>query len=386
MRFWRSHLLIACAASTATAIVVGGIAFATIPNNLDGTVSACYKTSAPDKGQMRMIDHQAGRACRGGETMLNWPTRGFRWRGEWNGAAAYKKNDVVSFNGSSYIALTNTTNVLPVSRRLLGAHGRRGHRHGNDGRDRAHGRDRRDRRRGVRRLPARRDRPVRLRLHGRVHRQPDLHEREPHERELHRRQPRSRCDRPGQRDASPASSGAATTCPDGTTSSTKHAGELHRPPRPTRFVSRCRTRARSAPARRSRARRPVRAARTRRRARRRLRVAVASEHSTSPGPARSTMRAARLTSRPTMSSPRRRGQPQCTPMRTHIGSSPSDSRSNASLEREARVDRLARVVEPEQQPVAELLHDARRLGQRRAHQLLLPFEERRARRRRRARR
>ena len=49
MKFWRSHFLIACAASTVTALVVGGIAFATIPNNLDGSISACYKTTAPDK-------------------------------------------------------------------------------------------------------------------------------------------------------------------------------------------------------------------------------------------------------------------------------------------------------------------------------------------------
>jgi hypothetical protein len=115
MKFWRSHFLIACAASTATALVVGGIAFATIPNNMDGSISACYKSSAPDKGQMRIIDHQAGRACRAGETMLEWPTRIFRWRGEWSSSVAYKKNDVVSLNGSSYIALTNTTNVVPVS-------------------------------------------------------------------------------------------------------------------------------------------------------------------------------------------------------------------------------------------------------------------------------
>jgi Pentapeptide repeats (9 copies) len=115
MKFWRSRFLIACAASTLTALVVGGIAFATIPNNLDGSVTACYKASAPDKGQMRIIDRQAGRACRAGESMLTWPTRIFRWRGEWNGSTAYKQNDVVSLNGSSYIALTNTTNVLPVS-------------------------------------------------------------------------------------------------------------------------------------------------------------------------------------------------------------------------------------------------------------------------------
>ena len=62
MKFWRSHFLIACAASTATALVVGGIAFATIPNNLDGSITACMTTVAPNKGQIRIIDHQAGRS------------------------------------------------------------------------------------------------------------------------------------------------------------------------------------------------------------------------------------------------------------------------------------------------------------------------------------
>jgi Pentapeptide repeats (8 copies) len=115
MKSWRSHLLIACAASTATAIVVGGIAFATIPNNLDGSISACYKTSAPNKGEVRIIDHQAGRACRSGESMLTWSSHAFRWRGAWNGAVAYKINDVVSLDGSSYIATAPTKNVLPLS-------------------------------------------------------------------------------------------------------------------------------------------------------------------------------------------------------------------------------------------------------------------------------
>src|SRR6185437_9826144 len=104
MKLWRSHFLIACAASTATALVVGGIAFATIPNNLDGSISACMSTVAPTKGQIRIIDHQAGRACRHGEQMVSWSTRGFRWRGVWSNGAAYKTNDVVSYNGSSYIA------------------------------------------------------------------------------------------------------------------------------------------------------------------------------------------------------------------------------------------------------------------------------------------
>ena len=115
MKFWRSHLLIACAASTATAIIVGGIAFATIPNNLDGSISACYKTNPPNKGQMRIIDHQAGRACRAGESLLTWSSHAFRWRGAWSSSVAYKVNDVVQLNGSSYIAKAPTTNVLPLS-------------------------------------------------------------------------------------------------------------------------------------------------------------------------------------------------------------------------------------------------------------------------------
>lgn len=115
MRFWRSHFLIACAASTATALVVGGIAWATIPNNLDGAINACYKTTRPDKGAVRIIDHQGGRACRAGEEMLTWSSHAFRWRGEWQSTIPYKVNDVVSLDGSSYIARAPTTNVLPVS-------------------------------------------------------------------------------------------------------------------------------------------------------------------------------------------------------------------------------------------------------------------------------
>src|SRR5215472_9980362 len=36
-----------------------------------------------------------------------------QWRGEWTTPAAYAKNDGVSYQGSSYIALNNTTNNVP---------------------------------------------------------------------------------------------------------------------------------------------------------------------------------------------------------------------------------------------------------------------------------
>ena len=95
----------------------------------------------------------------------------------------------------------------------------------------------------------------------------------------------------------------------------------------------------------------------RRRAPRRPRRRSPPSRAPRPAPARSMMRDARFTSRPTMSSPRARGQPQCIPMRTHIGRSPSDSSSKARCSASVVTIAAPRVVEPQHQPVAELLHD-----------------------------
>jgi hypothetical protein len=110
-----SHFLVALAAATLTAVVVGGFAWATIPDNMNGNISACFRLVGPNKGSMRVIDHQDGRACHSDERLLTWSTRGFRWRGQWNSRVAYKPNDVVGYNGSSFIATKGTTNVLPSS-------------------------------------------------------------------------------------------------------------------------------------------------------------------------------------------------------------------------------------------------------------------------------
>ncbi|QIG73346.1 concanavalin A-like lectin/glucanase protein [Rhizobium phage RHph_Y5A] len=41
--------------------------------------------------------------------------RGLRWRGEWSNVTAYDEDDAVSYNGASYIALVDNTNVIPVA-------------------------------------------------------------------------------------------------------------------------------------------------------------------------------------------------------------------------------------------------------------------------------
>jgi hypothetical protein len=70
MRFLRSRLVVA--AVTATAVAVGGIAYAAIPGS-DGTISGCYSTSS---GALRVIDTATTTSCNSGENPINWNQRG----------------------------------------------------------------------------------------------------------------------------------------------------------------------------------------------------------------------------------------------------------------------------------------------------------------------
>jgi len=115
MKVLRSHILSACAASTVTALVVGGIAWAAVPSRSTGQIAACYKTSGPNKGELRIIDHQAGRSCSSTEAMLLWPTHDLRWRGSWSRKTVYAPRDAVSYQGSSFVALVATEGITPAS-------------------------------------------------------------------------------------------------------------------------------------------------------------------------------------------------------------------------------------------------------------------------------
>ena len=126
MKVLRSHILSACAASTVTALVVGGIAWAAIPSGTDGNIWACYRTTGPFKGALRVIDHQAGRACNGGEAMLSWPSHGLRWRGTWKGTTTYSPDDAVEYKGSTFVSLVASNSTTPTpgtAWALLASHG-----------------------------------------------------------------------------------------------------------------------------------------------------------------------------------------------------------------------------------------------------------------------
>ena len=88
-------------------MVGGGIAWAAIPDDASRAITACYPKSGAAKGALRVIDYQAGERCKAGEGTLTWQQQGMRWRGPWNTTTNYAQNDVVQYNGASYVAATN---------------------------------------------------------------------------------------------------------------------------------------------------------------------------------------------------------------------------------------------------------------------------------------
>jgi uncharacterized protein YjbI with pentapeptide repeats len=84
---WKTGLV----AGVLVGLVVGGtLAWAAIPDGGTGKVTACYATSGPSKGILRVIDYQAGERCAGGEASIGlqpfvacsaYPRAGVDWRG-----------------------------------------------------------------------------------------------------------------------------------------------------------------------------------------------------------------------------------------------------------------------------------------------------------------
>jgi len=115
MSFFRSRIFVACVASTVTALVVGGVGWAAIPDTTTGTITACYPTSGAKSGALRVIDHQAGTRCATGEAMLQWQRNQLRWRGNWKVSASYAANDGVYYHGSAYLATLTSVGIVPTN-------------------------------------------------------------------------------------------------------------------------------------------------------------------------------------------------------------------------------------------------------------------------------
>lgn len=94
------------------AVVAGGIVQAAIPDSTSGQITACVVKSGATAGAVRIID-TATSSCRSTEKVVTWQAQGVRWRGAWSATKTYRTNDVVSRNGSSYVATASSTNAAP---------------------------------------------------------------------------------------------------------------------------------------------------------------------------------------------------------------------------------------------------------------------------------
>ena len=90
----RSRLAIAFVSVAATATIVGGVAYATIPDSTTGIITGCYKTGGTNPGALRVIDAQGGAVCLGTETQISWDGKQLTFRGAYSSVTAYNKNDV----------------------------------------------------------------------------------------------------------------------------------------------------------------------------------------------------------------------------------------------------------------------------------------------------
>lgn len=93
--------------------LLAGPATADIPATGSAVYTGCYVTSGTNAGRLKVIDAEAGGSCLGTETEIEWNQRGINWQGTWVNTTAYKKNDAVLYQNSSYIALLDNTGVPP---------------------------------------------------------------------------------------------------------------------------------------------------------------------------------------------------------------------------------------------------------------------------------
>lgn len=96
-----------------TVVVVSGVplAIAAIPSSSTGAFTACVNKTS---GAVRIIDYQAGKRCTTRERTVGW-SKGYRYRGAWSASVLYATLDVVTRNGSSYVAKTGSEGKTPSS-------------------------------------------------------------------------------------------------------------------------------------------------------------------------------------------------------------------------------------------------------------------------------
>ena len=93
------------------ALVSTGVAVASIPSSGSGSITGCVNRGS---GAVRIVDSDAGKHCRAQERRVVW-SAGYRYRGGWSRSATYRAFDIVTTQGSSYIAKKPSKGKSPAS-------------------------------------------------------------------------------------------------------------------------------------------------------------------------------------------------------------------------------------------------------------------------------
>ena len=112
MSLHRQRLLAGVTLVLIVSVLGGAAVYAAIPNG-QGTFTGCYLTSGSPLGRLRVIDPSAGQTCTASEAQSTWAQRWINWRGTWNAATQYRKNDAVGEAGTSYVAKVDNVDVQP---------------------------------------------------------------------------------------------------------------------------------------------------------------------------------------------------------------------------------------------------------------------------------
>jgi hypothetical protein len=108
------------------ALVVGGIAYANIPD-AGGVVHACYKKSSPNQGALRVIDTEKPQTCSNSETQLDWSQTGPQGpqgiQGPSGASHAYSDTKLSALTPISPNSNTITKLALPAGNYVVSATG-----------------------------------------------------------------------------------------------------------------------------------------------------------------------------------------------------------------------------------------------------------------------
>ena len=104
--------------SVLVVLVLGGAALAAIPDSGKGTFHGCYSKTT---GALRLVDPAKSQKCASGEKAITWDQTGLTWLDTWSPSVQYTAYDAVTYNGSSYLAISTSTGKTPSSNKKLWA-------------------------------------------------------------------------------------------------------------------------------------------------------------------------------------------------------------------------------------------------------------------------